>query len=492
MPTSPVNPCPGDAHHVIQITPKSASIRHAKAVISMSFRDSRSTIIVARQSDKCELRDTLISNIYGEMHKIATPRALKAIKIPSETLCPFLYQTRTISNQYAPRSSTTRRSRPDEDSTLTFLQRKARDVEARRSRESTLTARERQTFINIMKNFGARIDGLALPSELMSPEPSRSSKVPTTNDEPTQALGTPMETPHTRATNRDINNILSIFAPIETNQQFSTFSADTIGDDMDSDAAKVTPQDTRKAAMESLRHISHNLQIALSSSTIPPDVAVWRVLETDVFPLITLLQTSNMPSTQNPYTRTISSVSQEHLPPSITTLKPETPLLPLVTILYPAATLLALRTYIAHLSSSGYALALLPKIRSLGPASYLLAGNTQFFNALLYLHWTVYSDLRTIYQLLGEMKRSGIEYDQGTFHQIEEMRRQRNADIRGEEGLGSGASGRSRTWWTMRMQEDGWRGVMRKYKFDMLGGQQRDTKRKGAEVEGDEMDHEIM
>lgn len=63
MPTSPVNPCPGDAHHVIQITPKSASIRHAKAVISMSFGDSRSTIIVARQSDKCELRDTLISNI---------------------------------------------------------------------------------------------------------------------------------------------------------------------------------------------------------------------------------------------------------------------------------------------------------------------------------------------------------------------------------------------------------------------------------------------
>lgn len=42
------------------------------------------------------------------------------------------------------------------------------------------------------------------------------------------------------------------------------------------------------------------------------------------------------------------------------------------------------------------------------------------------------------------------------------------------------------------MQEDGWRGVMRKYKFDMLGGQQRDTKKKGGEVEGDEMDHEIM
>lgn len=421
------------------------------------------------------------------MHSLTRLRPSQAIKIPAETLCPFLYQTRTITDQRSPPPSSTAHSHHNEDDTLTFLQRKARDVEARKARDSTLTSSERETFMNIMKNFGAKIDGIAIPPQVLASEPVRPSEMRSANYEPIKDSTAPLGPVSTRVTNRNVEDILSIFAPVETSQRFSVLS----NSEADANSASVsTPQNVRQAAMQSLQYISSDLKTTFSlSSTTLPDLAIWRILETNIFPLITLLQTHNPPSATNPYQQTLGSLPSQHLPPSIYFLPPETPLLPLITILYPAATLLTLRTYVALLPSSGFVLALLPKIRSLGPASYLLAGNTHFFNALIYLNWTVYSDLRTIYNLLSEMRRSGVEYDQGTLDQIEEMRWQRSEDLKWAEGTKGNVSGRGWRWWNSRMQEEGWRRLMRKYRWDVL----REGKRRGEEQELDEegVDHEI-
>lgn len=245
--------------------------------------------------------------------------------------------------------------------------------------------------------------------------------------------------------------------------------------------------------MVSLEYISHQLQTALASSTTHPDVAVWNFFESDILPLITLLRPTKPSSNQNPNEVTLAQLpSSENLPASLSHIDSDIPLLPLITILYPAATLLVLRTYLSRLPASGYALALFPRIRSLGPISYLLAGNTHLFNDLLYLHWTVYSDLRAISQLLGEMKRNGVEYDQNTIAQFRKMQLEKNVVMRGWDG---DDCGRSREWWEMKIQEDAWRTVARRYKLDVVGAKAQGKKNKGAtgdEEEDNEIDLEIM
>lgn len=100
---------------------------------------------------------------------------------------------------------------------------------------------------------------------------------------------------------------------------------------------------------------------------------------------------------------------------SLIKIPKEIPPLALISSLYPAALLLALRLMHKHSPISPLALLILPTIRSLGPTSYVLGASTPLYNELLSLRWNVYSDLKTMGELLAEMERGGVQFDFQTY-----------------------------------------------------------------------------
>lgn len=100
----------------------------------------------------------------------------------------------------------------------------------------------------------------------------------------------------------------------------------------------------------------------------------------------------------------------------------------------------------------------------------------------MYVQWTVYSDLRGVYMLLTEMRRNDVDHDQVTLNLIEEISAQREKEVTGAEGTDVNVDGRAQDWWGMKRQEEGWRKLMRRYRFDI--------KKEGREGRRDDEDRE--
>ena len=130
--------------------------------------------------------------------------------------------------------------------------------------------------------------------------------------------------------------------------------------------------------------------------------------------------------------------------PVLPDLPPFIPPLYIISRLYPASLLLALRYLMTHYPSSPLSLALLPQIRALGPTSYVLGASVHFYNLLLRHTWDTYSDLRGMDGLLSEMARNGIEFDTGTWEVLEEVGHSRLAAF---EGPAATAAERRKEWW---------------------------------------------
>lgn len=117
--------------------------------------------------------------------------------------------------------------------------------------------------------------------------------------------------------------------------------------------------------------------------------------------------------------------------------------------LYPAALLYALRLFARTFPSSHFAFNLLPRIRELGHTSYVLGASTQFYNSLMSLKWHRHSSLREIHQLLSEMERGGVEFNEETGRVIGQIvNERREADV----AVNSGSTGRTAAWWARHEQ----------------------------------------
>lgn len=115
--------------------------------------------------------------------------------------------------------------------------------------------------------------------------------------------------------------------------------------------------------------------------------------------------------------------------------------------------LLALRIWRRHHPTSTFALQLLPRIKSLGPISYVLGASTSLYNEVLFVKWTYFSDLRGIADLLNEMSNQGIEPNVLTLSFLRFISRTRNADLAGQSGNAL------QSWWNMRAVNEGWQRV---------------------------------
>jgi len=193
------------------------------------------------------------------------------------------------------------------------------------------------------------------------------------------------------------------------------------------------------------------------------DVGIWNTCLAKVFPMIELLNKSlrqernfhngKLPQrkqVEEPAQNTQNEISDPDDPQKSITMSPvESPLpdlppyvppLYIISRLYPAALLLAFRLLKTKFPTSPLALALLPQIRSLGPTSYVLGANTEFYNALIELRWDVYSDLNGVDGLLVEMERSGVEFNIGTWNTLVRIGAERFSDLHSPDGGVRGAA----------------------------------------------------
>ncbi|KAK4236513.1 hypothetical protein C8A03DRAFT_45507 [Achaetomium macrosporum] len=130
------------------------------------------------------------------------------------------------------------------------------------------------------------------------------------------------------------------------------------------------------------------------------DFELWDVLEEEVFPMVQKLGIDEASSKANTRSR---KTDKSKLPLNI------------YGPLYPAYLLNALRLFDTQFSrSSPLALHILPRVKALGPASYVLGVSTPFYNELARILWNRYGDPTAVLNLFEEMRVAGLYLDEGT------------------------------------------------------------------------------
>ncbi|TKA68187.1 hypothetical protein B0A49_07136 [Cryomyces minteri] len=128
---------------------------------------------------------------------------------------------------------------------------------------------------------------------------------------------------------------------------------------------------------------------------------------------------------------------------------------------YPSFLLRAMRILRHDFPSSLLALSLLPAVKGLGRASYILGASTQLYNELIAIMWHTWADFDAIDELLQEMDRGGLEFNHATLDLLLAIRRQKSHVSDGKYGPAMGA-----VWEMSRFRRglkkmDTWRGVVR-------------------------------
>lgn len=103
--------------------------------------------------------------------------------------------------------------------------------------------------------------------------------------------------------------------------------------------------------------------------------------------------------------------------------------------LYPLLLLHGLRLLDkAFEAPSRLALTVLPRVRELGLASYVLGASTPFYNTLMGIYWYRYGDVSAVFNLLEEMRRAGLSFDQDTLELLRDMEKDMVLYADGEHG----------------------------------------------------------
>ncbi|KAJ9603904.1 hypothetical protein H2200_011426 [Cladophialophora chaetospira] len=251
------------------------------------------------------------------------------------------------------------------------------------------------------------------------------------------------------------------------------------------------PASIQSAVRAKMQGISASLEAAASSKDTRGDIAMWEVVESEIFSIAKYFQPQITPTiTSAPFAgikqftfskeksdtprqmieaaeraqRMTASSTPATTPTPPTGSASEQALEPIsreslqiLQNVYPAALLLALRLYITHFPTSTYPFLLLPRIRSLGTTSYVLGASPQFYTSLLSLVWMVRGSLREVDNLLGEMERGGVEMDEGTYAVLGAVEDERIADLefekKGDETPRDVARvSRGAAWWKRQEQ----------------------------------------
>lgn len=166
------------------------------------------------------------------------------------------------------------------------------------------------------------------------------------------------------------------------------------------------------------------------------DRELWSVLEYEVFSMIrqsngeggkTKVKSARRRRGQQSDAELVDdqekSRSKDNQPP-LTTIGPN----------YPYLLLLAMRIFRYDFQLPSACLSLFAQVRSLGPISYVLGATTPLYNEIIGLKWKSYGDFHGIDELLIEMEKSGVEFDEDTLLLLEGIEKERRLVMRGDEG----------------------------------------------------------
>ncbi|KAI9822299.1 MAG: hypothetical protein M1827_000017 [Pycnora praestabilis] len=346
---------------------------------------------------------------------------------------------------------------PDKEDLVTTT-----SIPQRPSSDSTITNAERDTFARIFDDIIRSYEGPASPSQPSSSHSRQetdsiehlegeerldsifASAIKATSRDPFDDV--PVSEPEVGGIEEFIQEAIRRYPPELRKAATSALYAErrqriqaaTEADETSTELEQLTAEQERKE-----RHQEATKRVEGMLRAAETDVQVWNVLEEEVFSRMKDLKMDKVAVSKNDKIRKSNKAKSMQKknplePPRFDdiTVSEKTAALADLGPSYPYYLLLALRIFHYDFPSSPLALALLPAIKKYGYISYVLGATTAFYNELIHILYLTYGDFAGIVELLHEMKRGGIDFDNGTLDLLKEIERETSDVVRGGKGEG--------------------------------------------------------
>lgn len=296
---------------------------------------------------------------------------------------------------------------------------------ARKPGESTITLEERDTFQSIFSDIYAR-------SQTTKPQPQSLVDLSEVNQENArEKLHSIME-----EAVRLPQNTLFTSQPREKNldtlKQYPialrAVAARALGLEGKPTRSNEPPQEKPVDKYKEFRQQEQE-RVEAAMRAAPTDIALWAVMEKEVFNLIPRLGLEERKAPATPPSKkkgrkasrkeAVKTAAEE---PTGMTPASEPLNINLYFPLYASYLLYGLRLlHHSFARHSPLACNVLPRIKSLGLVSHVLGGTTALYNELLRIYWFQYDDFSGVIRLLEEMEESGLELDEETLDVVTDI-----------------------------------------------------------------------
>ncbi|KFY00343.1 hypothetical protein O988_03346 [Pseudogymnoascus sp. VKM F-3808] len=297
---------------------------------------------------------------------------------------------------------------------------------ARKPGESTITLEERDTFQSIFSDIYARSQFKPQPQSLVDlSEVNQENAREKLHSIMEEAVRHPQNTLFTSQPREKNLDTLKQY-PIA----LRAVAARALG--LDGKPAQGIARPAQEKPVDKYKEFRQQEQerVEAAMRAAPTDIALWAVMEKEVFSLIPRLgleerkaPVATAPTKKRgPKTsrkKAVETTAEE----STGVTQPAEPLdINLYFPLYASYLLYGLRLlHHSFAKHSPLSCNVLPRIKSLGLVSHVLGGTTALYNELLRIYWFQYDDFNGMLRLLGEMEESGLELDEETLDVVSDI-----------------------------------------------------------------------
>ncbi|OBT67499.1 hypothetical protein VE03_03107 [Pseudogymnoascus sp. 23342-1-I1] len=295
---------------------------------------------------------------------------------------------------------------------------------ARRPGESTITLEERDTFQSIFSDIYAR-------SQTTKPQPQSLVDLSEVNQENArEKLHSIME-----EAVRLPQNTLFTSQPrgknLDTLKQYPIALRAVAARALGLEGKSRTNEPPQEKPVDKYKEFRQQEQerVETAMRAAPTDIALWAVMEKEVFSLIPRLgleerkapvATPSKKKGRKAFGKKAAEAAVEQ--PTGVTPAAEPLDINLYFPLYASYLLYGLRLlHHSFAKHSPLACNVLPRIKSLGLVSHVLGGTTALYNELLRIYWFQYDDFSGVIKLLEEMEESGLELDEETLDVVTDI-----------------------------------------------------------------------
>ncbi|KAL8937342.1 MAG: hypothetical protein Q9216_004477 [Gyalolechia sp. 2 TL-2023] len=232
---------------------------------------------------------------------------------------------------------------------------------------------------------------------------------------------------------------------------------------------------------KSVKEHKHKVSAMLDEART--DVEIWKVLDTEVFPLIHQYDTlrkevEEQKTAKKPKRKkarrsrsdqeAAEAAEQKESLRAAEKSAQEAEVQAILSSNYGDYCLAAMRRLRRAFPMSPYCINMLPTIKRLGPISHVLAASVELYNEILFLQWKEYSDLHGMADLVFEMGNQGIESNEVTLKVLTMVQYARRTAITESRTM--------KLWWNLRSVDTGWqkiRSAAKKVRYEIVQARSR-------------------